>query len=353
MSIWKGRLRLAALAIAFAALAFALAGCDRISKESTLDKTASLPSTRTHCVGRFLIDLPVDFEQMLVSDVELTYGLDKNFRTVNVTVVRAAGSQPSFDGIVNKRAAELGADYHFESASKTMLAFQHRPNQTTALIRSYDSRRLLDSYRSEYFVQHGAAVAVFAGRVYTDEQPDPIEAKILKVVERTSFVPSPDKAGHGTCLGPLLIDAGQDGERFMLAFRSKSVPDVLIEVDMNSMLAKSDGGLLKRWDSKAGMLNKLDFHSTTLRRGKVAVGGMPGEELLNKGKEQGHVVRGFTAEALQTKPATFSTPSLAISMNMGGQLESSDYVDASWSDEGAMAIWDAIVKSIRPRPGAV
>ena len=308
---------------------------------------------RTHCVGRYLIDLPADFEQMLASDVELTYGLDKNFRTVNVKVLRAAGPQPSFDSIVTKRASQLAAEYHFEAPSKSMLAFQQRLSDHIALVRSYESPRMLDSYRSEYFVQHGAAVAVFTDRVFTDEPTEPIEAKILKVVERTSFVPSPDKVGRGACLGPLLIDAGQDGERFMLAFRSKSVPDVLIEVDMNSMLAKSDGGLLKRWDSKAGMLNKLDFHSTTLRRGKVAVGGMPGEELLNKGKEQGHVVRSFTAEALQTKPATFATPSLAISMNMGGQLESSDYVDASWSDDGAMAIWDAIIKSIRLRPGAV
>lgn len=308
---------------------------------------------RTHCVGRYLIDLPADFEQMLASDVELFYGLDKNFRKVNVKVLRSAGPQPSFDTIVNKRAAELAAEHHFKAASKSMLAFQQRPGENVALIRAYESPDMLGSYRSEYFSQHGAAVGVFAGRVYTDEQPDPIEAKILKVVERTSFVPSPDKAGHGTCLGPLLIDAGQDGERFVLAFRAKSVPDVLIEINMNSMLAKSDGGLLKRWDGKAGMLNKLDFQSSTLRRGTVAVGGMPGEELLSKGKEHGHVVRGFTAEALQTKPATFSTPSLAISMNMGGQLESNDYVDASWSDESAMAIWDAIVKSIRPRPGAV
>ena len=351
MSIWESRLRLAALAAAYVALS--LTGCDQILKESALDKTASLPAMRTHCVGRYLIDLPADFEQMLVSDVELTYGMDKNFRTVNVTVARAAGSQPSFDGIVNKRASELAADYHFKSPSKTMLAFRQRLNETTALVRSYDSPDMLDYFKAELFAEKGFSVGLFKADIFKTDTPDDIEAKVLKVVERTSFAPSPDQAGRGTCLGPMLIDAGQDGERLTLAFRSKSVPDVLIEVDMNSMLAKSDGGLLKRWDSKAGMLNKLDFHSTTLRRGTVAVGGMPGEELLNKGKEQGHVVRGFTAEALQTKPATFSTPSLAISMNMGGQLESSDYVDASWSDEGAMAIWDAIVKSIRLRPGAV
>jgi len=80
---------------------------------------------------------------------------------------------------------------------------------------------------------------------------------------------------------------------------------------------------------------------------------MPGEQLLSKGKDRGYVVRGFAAETLLLKPATFLAPSLAISMNMGGQVSSSEYRDASWSDDEAVAIWDAIVKSIRLRPSAL
>ena len=195
MSIWESRLRLAALAAASVALS--LTGCEQISKESALDKTASLPAMRTHCVGRYLIDLPADFEQMLVSDVELTYGMDKNFRTVNVTVARAAGSQPSFDGIVNKRASELAADYHFKSPSKTMLAFRQRLNETTALVRSYDSPDMLDYFKAELFAEKGFSVGLFKADIFKTDTPDDIEAKVLKVVERTSFAPSPDQAGRG------------------------------------------------------------------------------------------------------------------------------------------------------------
>jgi len=78
----------------------------------------------------------------------------------------------------------------------------------------------------------------------------------------------------------------------------------------------------------------------------------PGGELLIQGEDHGHVVRGFNAESLLMKPATFSTPLFAIDMSMGGQV-GPEYRDPSLSEPAALAIWDAIVKSIRLRPGAV
>ena len=330
----------------------ALTGCDRLTGELALNKNATLPEMRTHCAGRYLIDLPVGFEQEPSSDVDLIYGLGKDFRRVKVALLRESGTQPTFDSLVNKRAAELAADYHFKSPSKTMLALLQRKSQTLALVRTYFSPRMLDLFKEEVFAERGPVVAVFKDDVGENERPEDIEANLLRVVESTSAMSSPDQAGRGTCLGPLLINAGQDGEFFYLSFKSKAAPDVVVHIDMNSMLAKSDGGLLNRWDSKAGLLAKLDFSSSTLRRGKVTIGGMAGEELLSKGKDNGKVVRGFSAETVLLKPATFAAPSLAISMSMGGQNEAADYVDPSWTDEEAMKIWDAIVKSIRARPGS-
>ena len=333
-------------------LSASLLGCDKFLKDSALDKTASLPAMRTHCVGRYLIDLPAEFEQLLSSDVELIYGLDKNFRKVSVKVVRETGSRPSFDQIASRRAMELAAVEHADSPSKTQLAIQKRVDGNTILVRSH-YLSLVDSYNSDFFSEYGDVVGSFAARTHTEGDVEVIERGVFEVVKKTRFLKATDQAGRGTCLGPLLIDAGQDGERFSVAFRAVSRPDAFISIDMNSMLAKSDGGLLKRWDSKVGMLNKLNFESTTLRRGSVVIGGAPGEELLTKGKDHGHVILGFTAEPLQTKPATFASPSMAINMNVGGQLPSAEYADASWSDAEALAIWDRIVKSIRLRPGAV
>jgi hypothetical protein len=330
----------------------AMSGCDKSFKEPTLEKTAALPKMRTHCVGRYLIDLPDEFEQMLSSDVDLIYGLDKDFREVNVKVLRTSGSPPSFDRIVSKRAMELAATEHKDSPSKTQLAIKKRVDEKTILIRSH-YLSLVDSYNSDFFSEYGDAVGSFTARTYTEGNVDVVENAVFEVVKETRASKAVDQAGRGTCLGPLLIDAGQDGERFSIAFRAAGRPDAVIKIDMNSLLAKSDGGLLKRWESKAGMLKKAGFESRTIRRGSVTVGGRPGEELLLQGKEHDHVVLGFTAEPLQTKPATFASPSMAVHMNLGGQIPSAEYVDASWSESEALAIWDAIVKSVRLRPGAI
>jgi Tle cognate immunity protein 4 C-terminal domain len=328
-------------------------GCDKTLKESPLDKTTSLLTMRTHCVGRYLIDLPAEFEQLLSSEVELIYGLGKDFRKVNVMLVRAAGSVPSFDRIVAKRAMELATEPHRRSESKGMLALRRTIDTKTSLIRSYEDPGMIEYLKAEVFAERGVAVGVFKTDIFKGEVPEVVESKVLSIVQKTGFLSAPDQPGRGTCLGSLLIDANHDGEIFSVAFRAASRPDAFIKIDMNSMLAKSDGGLLKRWDSKAGMLNKLNFESSSIRRGEIALGGNSGEELLLKGKDHGHTVFGFTAELLQTKPATFAIPSFAIDMNVGGQIPSSEYVDASWSQVEALAIWDAIVKSIRLRPGAI
>jgi Tle cognate immunity protein 4 C-terminal domain len=333
--------------------AIGLFGLENDSRGGNLDKSVGLPDMRTHCVGRFLIDLPSALEKTSGGDVELIYGLDRNFRKVQVIEPVVGGSSSSFNGLIAGRVAELLKQTHFSSSSGNMLALRSTVRENVVLIRAYANADMTDAFKSELFAAVQAATAVVSTKVYSNDKPEDREASLLKVLEGTSYMATPDRAGKGTCLGSLLIDAKQDGEVFKLTFRSKTLKDVVVAVSMNSLVEKSDGGLLQRWDSKAGMLSKLNFSSSTLRRGKVTIAGRPGEELLSKGKEQGHVVRGFTAEVLRPKAATFGEPSFSIDMNMGGQVDSADYVDATWSDKEALAIWDAILKSIRPRPGAL
>jgi Tle cognate immunity protein 4 C-terminal domain len=308
---------------------------------------------RTHCVGRYLINLPEAFEQTPGSDVEFIYGLDKDFQKINVKVARATNDQPTFNEIVAKRTASLAGSWHRKAPSKSMLAAEQKVREDVVLVRAYRDSSLLNVFQSELYALFGSAVGLFSTRVFSTENPEEREAALLKVVDRSRFVSTPDQAGRGACLGPLVIDAAQDGEIFSVSFRAKAHPDLVLSINMNSLVAESDGGLLKRWDSKSGMLSKLNFKSSVLRRGRVVIAGRPGEELLDKGKEQDKIVREFTAEVLRPSSATFAAPSFAISMSMGGQVASGDYVDATWSDAQAMAVWDAVIKSIRLRPGAV
>ncbi len=68
----------------------------------------------------------------------------------------------------------------------------------------------------------------------------------------------------------------------------------------------------------------------------------------------------FGAWLMQAHPSR-AQPSLTLGLDTGGQLPedavSSDAsqpeeVTSSLSDEEAMGLWDVVVKSLRPRPGA-
>jgi hypothetical protein len=118
---------------------------------------------------------------------------------------------------------------------------------------------------------------------------------------------------------------------------------------MTSLPEKGDGGLLKRVDSKADLLQKMGISGTTLRRGNRQIAGRPGEELLDAGEQADKVQRYFAAETLVTEPSSLTRPIIAIHMSMGGQNKNGEYVDPSLSEQEALAWWDAVVGSIRPR----
>lgn len=347
---------LAALALTFTAV-LGLSACDNFKQGSTMTQAtlpAPLPPMRTHCVGRFLIDLPDHFDLTPGSDAELIYGLDKNWRRVNVTVPRSNDAQPDLSALVANRVAELTERYDGETPSKNMLDSQKWVDPDTALIRAHEEPTMQGYYRSNVFAKKQHVVGSLQADTFEDDKPEDIEAKVLAVAQRTRFIADPTQAGKGTCLGPLLIDAGQDGERFMLTFRSAEFPVVIVTLNMDSLRAKAeDGGLLARVDSKASDLALLGGKIDPIRRGKLLLAGRSGEELLHKHKGNSIEYRFFRAEATQIRPATFDEPVFAIEMTMGGQISGGEYITAPMTEKDAVALWDAIVKSIRLRPGAV
>jgi len=337
-----------------AALAMALVNYTYAGTGLFMREAIQLPAMRTHCIGRYLIDLPEEYAMTPGSELELYYGLGKDFERVKVQLSRQQGDQPTLEKMIRKVSGDLQSEQHFKSPSKNMLAGVNEISQSTILVRAYDDQSLLNYFRFHLYALRGEAIARFEGFNYTDSRrtPEYIEKQLIEAAQNTTYAAKPESAGRGTCLGSVVVDAKQDGEVFRISFLSKQHPDAKIAIDMNSLPEKGDGGLLQRVDSKAGMLRLLDFSSSTLRRGKRPIAGRPGEELLDTGKDKGKVVRYFVAETLVTEPSSPARPVIAISMNMGGQDKDGEYIDPSLSEREALAWWDAIVGSIRLRPGA-
>lgn len=312
-----------------------------------------LPKMRTHCIGRYQIDLPEEYTLVPSSYLTLYYGLDKNFDTVDIQNHRERGESPTFARLVAAEKAELVNSEHFKSPSKNMLAAIKEVDRDSILVVAYDNMRSVEYLKLRLFAQRGEAIARLENEKYADKtNPTPLshyESQLTRIANNTRYVATPEQAGRSSCLGTLAIDDKQDGEIYSLYFHSDKHPDVKINIDMNSLTEKGDGGLLARVSGKAALLRALDFSSSTLRKGKRQIAGRPGEELLDSGKHEGKVQRYFVAESLITEPSSLNRPVIAISMSMGGQDPKGAYIDPSVSEKEALAWWDAIVGSIRMR----
>ncbi len=148
-----------------------------------------------------------------------------------------------------------------------------------------------------------------------------------------------------------MIDGGQDGEVFTVSMCSSRHPDVRLNIMVNSTIVEDDGGLLKRVDGKASLLASLGVTSHTLRRGKVSLSQRPAEKLIDSAKDNGKAIRQFDIETTLATPSSIAAPQIHVNMAMGGQVPDGEYVDASLPEGDRLALWDAIVKSVRVRPG--
>ncbi|WP_201455288.1 T6SS immunity protein Tli4 family protein [Xanthomonas massiliensis] len=118
------------------------------------------------------------------------------------------------------------------------------------------------------------------------------------------------------------------------------------EVDKETLLDRTAG-------TEAFLLAK---GAKRLRKGKRAAGGgvIPGEEYLVVGDEDGQRQYGFTWES-PGKADSVAEPYMTVELQVLGQSvvdEDHPYKPAFASDEEALQLWDAILESLRPRPGA-
>lgn len=314
-----------------------------------------LPKMRTHCIGRYQIDLPEEFTMTKGSYLTLYYGLDKNFQTVEIQNHRERGESPSLSRLVEAEKAALVNDEHEKSPSGNHLAAVKELDRDTVFVVAYDSPYSTEYLKLRLFAQRGEAIARLQNEKYSDKtNPTPFsyyESQLARIANNTRYAASPEQARRSSCLSTLAIDDKQDGEVYSLYFTSEKHPDVGINIDMNSLTEKGDGGLLARVSGKAALLRALDFSSTTLRKGKRQIAGRPGEELLDSGKQDGKVQRYFTAETLITEPSNIGRPVIAINMSVGGEQDkqTNAYLDPSLTEKESLAWWDAIVDSLRAR----
>ena len=335
-------------AIAVASL-HSLTGCKPSEKETAV-ASQLVKNMTTHAVGRHLIDLPSDFA-MEGGSVVLTYGLTKEFTTVEVVVKSFDATQASFAKFLRDRRLEISSETHDKLANTSMLIETIELSPTATLLRRYDNSLMTDAFRTELIALVGTVLITAWQDSYKGDFA-PATRRLTRVASQLSAPDAGTFGGKGFRIGKLLIAADHDQEDGDAFFRSKAASAVLIEVLVNAIAPNPSPSLIPRWSNASWVEATMGRKPKVARSGQVKLGDMQGEELLTKADMDGRFVMKLWAES-KRPTREFATPLLTIQLDTEPNTAADKALPAPWNELDTITVWDAIVKSVRPRPSAV
>ncbi len=359
----------------------AVAGCTAFKQPSEQEKQTVHELTnnmRTWALGRGLIDLPANWSGG--GDVKLYYGLGADHSSVEVRVLGEGVTQERFDAALNERARRIAAVKNYNHSDVSMLVSAKIETAQHKLLQYYESVEVADWFVHESHLLIGDVYVMLRADSF-DGNTQPVQNRLLKL-SKEIFKVTPENAGAGFALGPIVIRSHHDQEIATFNFRPPA-SDVSLEVYVNALSPSQTKSIKTRTEEGARVFLAGDYEN--LRTKKITLAGMPAEESLIGFSDDTHRQILFGAEIYRENPA-LNRPSMNFRLSAGGikrtpinpdkpkdlvrwtlpqfankgydlplwqQPASPDPVNPSLSDYEAMAVWDAILKSVRMRPNSV
>ncbi|MBY4897534.1 hypothetical protein K6V06_11015 [Cupriavidus sp. AU9028] len=300
----------------------------------------------THCIGRYLVDLPPS------ARIKGVYKVD------GLNVSHLAGETPStLRARIEKRISELAAQRR-KAGPGTML-FERRAHGDKGSIsiiswRNPYSTKLL---RTESYYVSASPWRVFAGdgelTISRTEVAKDISDKIAANIASRDNNAIPTKPGF--CIeGGMIAGNDYQDESFRIGIELPEHPNAQIFInastgaEKNKLLDRTGGFLLSL---TRGLLPGLNV----LRNRQRNVGPIEAQEFDTAASAEGQRAYAFAWES-QGKDDSLADQNIAVRLQVLEQSvvsEKTPYQPAFKSDEEALQLWDNIIESVRLRPGAV
>ncbi|WP_454762506.1 T6SS immunity protein Tli4 family protein [Cupriavidus campinensis] len=347
------------LPLLITSLALALPACGKprpltLQEQQTVNALTSNLVPR--CVGRYLIDMPADAKMSGMAVMQ------------HARVDTQAMPLDAFEKEIAAREAQLKATksidaYPFLYANSPAWDAHSRFLMHRGAPDNAPNRRIFEGYRWD----NGTRISVKAtGWDYTnpDRTDDPMVKSMTQVTNvreisnqvfelLTQFRGRADDeipAEPGFCIpGGLLRGAARAGESVDYTFRLKPLPDVKFSMSTYSDLQEAETLLQRHVQINAALALS---NGRTVRKGKVVLPGWHAEEWLMERDMPATKVRGhvFTLEG-NSMTGTPQTPYVDLDMINGvPTLNHEPLPKASLTEAEALALWDAVSRTLRPRP---
>ncbi|MDL2186576.1 T6SS immunity protein Tli4 family protein [Pseudomonas sp. ChxA] len=333
---------------------------------------------RTWALGRGLIDIPANWTGG--GDVKLYYGLGADHSSVDVRVLGEGVTQQRFDAALNERSHRIAAIKNYKQSDVSMLVSAIRLSPQSVKLQYFQSAALPDTFVHEFHLLVGDAYVMLRAESYNGNTA-PVEARLLKL-SKEIFKVAPENAGAGFALGPVVIRSHHDQEIANFYFRPPA-SDVSLSIYINALSPDDDERLHVRTQKDTQIFLAGDYEN--LRAGKITLAEMQAEESLIGFSDDTHRQILFVSENYRDNPS-LSRPAMGIRLSAGGKKRSAidpdkprdlvrwtlpqfankgydlplwqqpaspEPVNPSLTDYEAMAVWDAILKSVRIRYGSV
>ncbi len=299
--------------------------------------------TVTHCVGRFLIDLPADAEYVGGS-------YDYAFATVERKPMGRDAFQQEVEAL-EKRLKDVKHD-----SGTSLLLKTSSPNENIKVFGYWESKdQRVGVDISGYGWINGQRYLLHKGA-----SPSKVEAAVTRMGATMSKLQGREgntPTTPGFCIEhALFADAGSSSnESLNVRFRLKGYSDIVIDVATTLNAGDPPESLLSR---KPGVLSALGVLGATLGRirnikeGDRKISDHPGQEWLMKApNEHGQKAHLFSWEAPGLHRDALH-PQIRIDLQSGNFDGGLDPQPISMTDKQMLELWDRILNSLRPRPTA-
>lgn len=315
-----------------------------------MTETTAPKGFRTHCVGRYLIDLPE------TADIRF-FTVDYDWMRVSVK----PATRSSYLGEAKTLEDRLRATPHKKDPSLLRLVDRDRDENSIVFVhweKSFSSH----TSKVEGFVWNNGTQLSVSGEVSQDKANVGLTDAKRALADFRPRAPDEIPTEPGFCIdGGYFVGVPEaNQEEASIRLTLKDHPDVWIDITTDTIGKEQvvDAGLLARVDKGMSVPLPLDILNElakvrTLRRGQHPVGPVRAEELLEAmPNKTGRYAHQFRWEAFGERAQTLA-PSIVVEFGSGkNKTGDEDSGQPSLTDEQAIALFDAIVNSIRLRPTA-
>ncbi|WP_172682486.1 T6SS immunity protein Tli4 family protein [Cupriavidus sp. HPC(L)] len=316
-------------------------GCASTISRSELSRRTGW---KTHCFGRYLVDLPP------------TARVSESYKIRGNNIDYLAGESPdSLKAQVAAREAELRSQRHGKiDASMLLRRIEHGGSGVTLLSwKAPYSTALM--WRDSYLISEEPwQVFRYSGDVSQDRESIALRntESLAKKIRSRADGEIPQQPGFCIEKG-LVVGKEYQAESFSIGVEFPEHPNARVTIDAGT--GAEQDRLLDRADKfLVGSIVGPALGLTVLRKGRRPVGSIEAQEYATAASDKGQRVYAFAWEA-QGSDRSLSQQNIAVHLQVLEQsvvTPRTPYQPAFQSDKQAIQLWDAIIDSIRLRPGA-